>query len=249
MCCCARRACALWRCMLHASGHVSIRLLNQLELLAYDARLRLTLPGGVDPRVIVAIDEASLLQEGQWPWPRQRLAQLTPCLRITRCDCWALTCCLPANPTLAAVDAMAQGPLRDNTGFLQQWAGLRPRLLADTQLAESFRSRPVVTGYYFSLDGQQGSDLRVGQLPAPVASRRVCSASPSTRLPAPPATTQICRCCSKVPATAGFSAAIWSTTTGFFAACPCCSVMVTSCMNISAWRSCAACWETRRSSW
>ena len=67
--------------MLHASGHVSIRLLNQLELLAYDARLRLTLPGGVDPRiVIVAIDEASLLQEGQWPWPRQRLAQLVDTL-------------------------------------------------------------------------------------------------------------------------------------------------------------------------
>ncbi|MFZ4623903.1 MAG: CHASE2 domain-containing protein [Rhodoferax sp.] len=160
--------------MLHAGGHLPIRLLDQLELLAYDARLRLTLPGGVDRRiVIVAIDEASLLQEGQWPWPRQRVAQLVDTLfahyqvRLLGFD--VLFAEPAADPTLAAVDALAQGALRNNAGFRQQWAGLRPRLLGDSQLAESFRGREVVTGYYFSLDGQMGSDLRVGQLPPPVA--------------------------------------------------------------------------------
>jgi adenylate cyclase len=160
--------------MLHADGHLPIRLLDQLELLAYDARLRLTLPGGVDPRiVIVAIDEASLLQEGQWPWPRQRVAQLVDTLfahyqvRLLGFD--VLFAEPATDPTLAAVDALAQGALRNNAGFRQQWAGLRPRLLGDRQLAESFRGRPVVTGYYFSLDGEQGSELRVGQLPPPVA--------------------------------------------------------------------------------
>ena len=63
--------------MLHASGQQPVPLLTQLELYAYDARLRLGLPGDIDSRiVIVDIDEQSLLSEGQWPWPRQRVAQL-----------------------------------------------------------------------------------------------------------------------------------------------------------------------------
>lgn len=54
-------------------------MVSQLELFT-STRLRL-LPGQVDPRiVIVDIDEFSLLQEGQWPWPRQRLAQLVDTL-------------------------------------------------------------------------------------------------------------------------------------------------------------------------
>lgn len=54
--------------MLHASGYFPLPLLTQLELFAYDVRLRLTLPGDVDPRiVIVDVDEASLAREGRWP--------------------------------------------------------------------------------------------------------------------------------------------------------------------------------------
>ncbi len=63
--------------MLHAGGWWSFSFLQQLEDIAYDARLNLTLPGTVDPRiVIVDIDERSLRAEGQWPWPRGRLAAL-----------------------------------------------------------------------------------------------------------------------------------------------------------------------------
>lgn len=59
------------------------RLLSRLELLAYDWRMTF-FPSekGVDMRiVIVDIDERSLAQEGQWPWPRQRLAQLLDILK------------------------------------------------------------------------------------------------------------------------------------------------------------------------
>ena len=63
--------------VLHAGGWWSFSFLQQLEDIAYDARLNLTLPGTVDPRiVIVDIDERSLRAEGQWPWPRGRLATL-----------------------------------------------------------------------------------------------------------------------------------------------------------------------------
>ena len=129
--------------ILHASGYLSLPLLNQLELFAYDARLRLTLPGGVDPRiVIVDIDEASLLREGQWPWPRQRLAQLVDTLfdhyqiRLLAFD---IVFAEPErNAALTALDALAQGALRDDAPFQQHWAALRPQLSGDARLAASF---------------------------------------------------------------------------------------------------------------
>jgi len=57
-------------------------LIGNLEAIVYDTRLQLTMPGGVDPRIVILdIDENSLAErekggEGRWPWPRDRLALL-----------------------------------------------------------------------------------------------------------------------------------------------------------------------------
>ena len=59
-----------------------IPLLDQLESIIYDTRLRLTMPEGVDSRIVILdIDEKSLAErekggEGRWPWPRDRLAAM-----------------------------------------------------------------------------------------------------------------------------------------------------------------------------
>jgi adenylate cyclase len=160
--------------MLHASGHTPVRLLTQLELWSYDVRLRLTLPGGVDRRVVIVdIDEASLLAQGQWPWPRQRLAELVDTLfghyQVRMLGLDVLFGETQANPTLKAIDQLAQDGLRNNADFLQQWARLRPQLDDDGLLARSFQGRDVVSGYYFVMDGQQNQTLRTGQLPPAAA--------------------------------------------------------------------------------
>ena len=52
---------------------------QRIEWLAYDLRMRLTLPQeeGFDPQVVVVdVDEKSLAAEGHWPWPRRRIADL-----------------------------------------------------------------------------------------------------------------------------------------------------------------------------
>jgi len=68
---------ALAVCLMHASGLVPLRFLQQLDLAIDDARLRATLPGTKDTRiVIVDVDDASLARIGRWPWPRARLAAL-----------------------------------------------------------------------------------------------------------------------------------------------------------------------------
>jgi adenylate cyclase len=163
--------------LLHANGVYPLALVSQLELFAYDTRLRLTMPGGVDPRiVIVDIDEISLRREGQWPWSRQRLAQLAETLfthyRIQLLAFDIVFAEIERDSATTVLETLAQGALRENVAFQREWARLRPTLAGDAQFAASLWDRPVVLGYYFTLPGQQGQDLRLGQLPvaaAPVA--------------------------------------------------------------------------------
>ena len=170
--------------MLHASGFQPLALVDQLESFAYDARLRLTLPGGVDPRiVIVDIDEDSLLQEGQWPWPRARLAELTNILFTDyRIRLLAFDIVFPEaerNPALGILQTLAQGPLRADPAFQREWAVLRMQWSGDERFAGSLQKRPTVLGYSFALPGQQGQDLQVGQLPPAAAPLTVLAGAPN----------------------------------------------------------------------
>src|SRR5438445_11533933 len=63
--------------LLHAMGVLQIGVLQRLDGIIYDARLRSTMPRTLDDRiVIVDIDEKSLTEIGHWPWGRNRLANL-----------------------------------------------------------------------------------------------------------------------------------------------------------------------------
>src|SRR3990167_4059365 len=67
--------------LLHAIGLAPIGVLQRLDNIVYDARLRATMPGTLDERiVIVDIDEKSLAEVGRFPWGRNKLAQLTDVL-------------------------------------------------------------------------------------------------------------------------------------------------------------------------
>ncbi|MFP5306789.1 MAG: CHASE2 domain-containing protein, partial [Gammaproteobacteria bacterium] len=62
--------------LVHSARWLPSQLLDVVEAFTYDARVRLTLPGTGDPRiVIVDLDERSLAEEG-WPWPRYKFAAL-----------------------------------------------------------------------------------------------------------------------------------------------------------------------------
>ena len=57
--------------------------IQRIDALTYDLRLRLSTESAlnrVPPIVIVDIDEASLQEEGQWPWSRRKLARLVEIL-------------------------------------------------------------------------------------------------------------------------------------------------------------------------
>ena len=55
--------------LLHAVGWLRIDVLQRLDDIIYDARLRATMPQTLDPRVVIVdIDEKSLAELGRWPW-------------------------------------------------------------------------------------------------------------------------------------------------------------------------------------
>ena len=59
----------------HAARFYNVGLITQLDNIIYDTRLRLTMPGTVDERVVILdIDEKSLQEVGRWPWPRDTMA-------------------------------------------------------------------------------------------------------------------------------------------------------------------------------
>ena len=63
--------------LLHATGILHLQVLQQLDNIIYDTRLRATMPRTQDERiVIIDIDEKSLEQVGQWPWGRDKMATL-----------------------------------------------------------------------------------------------------------------------------------------------------------------------------
>ncbi len=156
------------------SGLVRYPFLQQLENWTYDTRLNLTLPRGIDTRiVIVDIDEASLARIGRFPWPRYRLADLTRRLfddygiRSLSYDI------LFGEPDLSSgadtLRRLARGPLAGDEAFLSELQRLLPQLDYDRRFARALEGRPVTLGYYFKSRIEEGSSGDTGLLPPPIS--------------------------------------------------------------------------------
>lgn len=157
----------------YAARLYPVVLIDRLEAIAYDTRLRWTAPGGVDRRiVIVDIDEKSLRMEGRWPWSRDKVARLLDQLieryavRVVGFD---VVFAEPDDSSgLRHLEALADGELRGNAAFRTAFESLRPKLRFDERFAERIRGRPVVLGYYFSgATDESGQGTTSGTLPPP----------------------------------------------------------------------------------
>ena len=153
--------------LLPVAGLLSLPFLSRLENLTYDARLRATLEGGVDQRVVIVdIDERSLGAEGHWPWGRDRLARLVDTL-FERYGIGLLGFDMVfAEPDdrsgLQTLERLARGPLARDRDYLAELARVRPRLQYDRLFADSLRDRDVILGFSAS------NNSRIGRLPPPL---------------------------------------------------------------------------------
>jgi len=156
----------------HAGRLHEIGFITGLDSFIYDARLRFTMPGTVDQRIVILdIDEKSLAvpELGRWPWSRDRLSALVDKLF----DKYGVAVLgfdvVFAEPDqssgLKVLDALEKKELRDVPQFRSSLEALRPRLDNDAIFARAIKGRPVVLGYYFS---SAADALESGALPEPV---------------------------------------------------------------------------------
>ena len=154
----------------HAGRAFQFDLIDRFDSIIYDSRLRLTMPGRGDARVVILdIDEKSLGELGRWPWSRNVVAKLVDKLfdeygvAVLAFDIvWAE----PDNSSgMEVLDALAKSELKDTGGFQSVYRRLRGGLDYDGQLAASIKGRPVVLGHYFS---SEESAIRANAIPAPV---------------------------------------------------------------------------------
>lgn len=154
----------------HSLGVIQIPALNKLDNYIYDARLRMTAPGGIDERIVILdIDEKSLAEVGRWPWSRNKLAELTTRLfdhyniKVLGFD---VVFAEPDQSSgLSSLDTLAKGPLKNDAAFHSALKSVRGDLDYDQQFADTVSKHPVVLGYTFST-GQKSGALPEAVLPA-----------------------------------------------------------------------------------
>jgi adenylate cyclase len=154
--------------LLHAMGVLHLGVLQRLDDIIYDARLRATMPRTLDDRiVIVDIDEKSLTEIGHWPWGRHKVAQLVDELferqHVTLVGFDVFFTEPDDSSGLPRLNQLAQTDLRDVPGFAGRIEQLRSSLDYDALFAKSLARRPVVLGFYLT-----GAEETKGVLPAPV---------------------------------------------------------------------------------
>jgi adenylate cyclase len=154
----------------HSARMYQIPFINHLDSLIYDAKLRLTMPQTVDPRVVILdIDEKSLAEQGRWPWGRDKLALLMDKLfnqygmRLVGFD---VVFAEPDDSSgLRTLDALAKKELREVPAYSAALRELRPQLDNDARFSESMKNRPIILGYYFS---SREDGVSTGAVPAAV---------------------------------------------------------------------------------
>jgi adenylate cyclase len=154
----------------HAVGAWRSPFVEPFDNFIYDARLRLTMPRTLDPRIVVIdIDDPSLQQLGQWPWSRDKLARLTEELMgrqqaaVLGYD--VLFVETDGSSGLASLRQLAEGPLRGDGAFAAQLERLAPTLDNDAIFARALAGWRVSLGYYFTQTVQARAK---GRLPPPL---------------------------------------------------------------------------------
>jgi adenylate cyclase len=166
--------------LLHAVGAVRLGVLDRLDSIIYDSRLRATMPKTLDDRVVIVdIDEKSLADVGRWPWGRNHLSELTNELferqKIALLGFDIVFAEADESSGLKRLNELAQRELRDQPGFVDKLKQLQGSLDYDALFAKSLEGRAVVLGYYLTGDRDGHTS---GVLPAPVMTKEALQGRP-----------------------------------------------------------------------
>ncbi|MDH3692063.1 MAG: CHASE2 domain-containing protein, partial [Gammaproteobacteria bacterium] len=155
--------------LLHVTRLVPLHVIDAFENFAYDARVRLSAPHGIDDRiVIVDIDESSLRAEGRWPWSRTKLKELVDALfedyGVALVGFDVVFAERDENRALQDLEGLLSK--QNEHALLHRLRHLGPSLNRDRIFADALSSRSVVLGYYFNINPERTESH--GLIPDPV---------------------------------------------------------------------------------
>ncbi len=168
--------CVLLFFVAHAGKIWEWSFIEELEMKAYDARLEITMPKGIDNRVVILdIDEKSLSEMGRWPWNRKIISQLFDNLfdkyHIDVLGIDVVFAEADESSGLKKLEELGRNNLKHLPQFQETLNNLRNTLDYDARLAESMRNRRIVLGYTFTNSLETLQDAEIGKLPNPVITK------------------------------------------------------------------------------
>ena len=140
--------------LLHVGGQYPLTALTVMENLAYDARLKFTLPKKEDNDVIIVdIDEKSLAEIGRWPWNRDVMARLNNSLfdhyKIKEIGYDMVFAEEDLDQGGALLEQMSKNALKNNNEFQKEYRKVRNSLHRDEMFAKSLSNRQTIMGVVF----------------------------------------------------------------------------------------------------
>ena len=157
--------------MLHTLHLIHLPLVDNLEGVLYDARVRATMPETVNQQiVIIDIDEKSLKEVGRWPWSRGQMAELVDKLTgrykvaVLGMDMvFAEPGEKPGGQMPVHLDGLDAAQRRELKALLHR---MQPTLDGDRAFARAIKRGNVVLGYYFKHANNLDAESVSGRLPA-----------------------------------------------------------------------------------
>ncbi|WDP93357.1 MAG: CHASE2 domain-containing protein [Desulfobacter sp.] len=138
------------------------RLYSSLDYFFYDRFMEIgSLPESDNRIIIVDIDETSLSQIGQWPWPRYRLAQMLTALSAMAPEAVALDILLP-EPDRTSLNTL-KAQFKKDFNLDLEFTGI-PQVLRDNDayLAQVLAQTGTLGARYFYFDHTNASSLCKG---------------------------------------------------------------------------------------
>ncbi len=156
---------------MHIAGKPRFEIIDRVENYLYDVRIRMTMPGTVDDRiVIIDIDEASQIELGQWPWPRKTLARIVDRLfddyEVSVLGLDVLFAEAEETSAKRMLEELLAGDFSTDPKIIAQLERLSDAADGNLAFAESFIARDVVTGFVFKDAVSDGEPESFGHLPA-----------------------------------------------------------------------------------
>ncbi len=155
--------------ILDIKGILTLPLMDRVENIVYDSRVKMTTQSSVDERIIIIdIDEKSLQAEGHWPWSRHKLAKLLDKLFDEYGIALLAMDMVFAEKDDSEVLHKLDKEIAKHHGetVFDSLVELRQSLDSDHIFADSMKDRPVVLGYYFTHDASDS--VTIGKLPPAV---------------------------------------------------------------------------------